>query len=173
MWPGVSAADLARAVRAELAAVNRKLVASDVTTMKEVVDRRLSQPRFIASLLGIFGLIALALLITGVYGVTAYTVRVRTYEIGIRIALGAARREVLAAVLRRGVRLAVIGIVLGAAGAFVASRALTSALYEIKPADPATFIAAALLVTAASLLASYAPARRATRINPVEALRHE
>jgi predicted permease len=173
MRPGVSAADLARAVRTELAAAGRTLVVSEVTTMEEVVSQRLSQPRFLTSLLGIFGLVALALVITGVYGVTAYTVRVRTYEIGIRMALGAARRDVLAALLGRGVRLAGVGIALGAVGAFAVSRALTSALYEVKPADPSTFIAAALLVAAASLLASYLPARRAARIDPMQALRHE
>ncbi|HEX5411054.1 MAG TPA: FtsX-like permease family protein, partial [Terriglobia bacterium] len=109
----------------------------------------------------------------GLYGIMAYSVSRRTNEIGIRMALGAERRHVLRAVIGQGLRLALVGIVIGVAGALALTRFLASLLYGVKPTDPLTFIAVSLILIAVALLACYIPARRAARVDPMVALRHE
>jgi putative ABC transport system permease protein len=171
--PGVPALTLLPAIRTRMANLHRSLTATSVTTMDDVVTERLSKPRFLATILGMFGFLALALTITGVYGVTAYNVRVRQREIGIRMALGADRRRVLNLVLGRGSRLVLIGLALGIFAAILATRALNSALYEVKPLDSATFVYVSLLIIAAAMAANYVPARRATTIDACAVLRSD
>jgi len=144
-----------------------------VRGMADVVAERLSRPRFLAGLLSAFGLLALMLTVTGVYGVVAYIVRLRTREIGIRMALGAEPGDVLLLILKRGLILGAVGIGLGAAGSLALTRTLASMLYEVKPNDPVTLGAVAFGLAGIVLLATLVPARRATRVDPVIALRYE
>jgi predicted permease len=169
--PGVPAAPLAPAVRTRMAAVDRSFSADSVTTMEAVIDRQLARPRFSATILGIFGFLALALTVTGVYGVTAYTVRARRHEIGVRMALGADPRRLVGFVIGRGGRSIAVGLALGVLGAAAATRLLTRLLYEVKPLDLPTFVGVAGLLTAFALLASYLPARRAAKVDPMESVR--
>jgi putative ABC transport system permease protein len=124
-------------------------------------------------LLGAFSLLALLLAVVGIYGVLAYSVAQRTHEIGIRMALGAEAGDVLRMVLRRTLALAATGIAIGAAAALAATRVLAKFLFEVKPSDPATFVTVAALLAGVAVLASWVPARRAARVDPVEALRYE
>jgi putative ABC transport system permease protein len=123
--------------------------------------------------LGIFAFLALALAAVGIYGVTSYSVSQRTHEIGIRMALGAQDSDVLRLVVGHGLALAVIGMTLGVAGALVLTRFLASMLYGIRPTDPLTYLGVCLLLMAVAMVASYIPARRATKVDPMEALRYE
>jgi putative ABC transport system permease protein len=122
------------------------------------------------SVLGTFAAIAVALATVGIYGVLAYLVSQRTQEIGIRLALGADRSQVLGMVLRHGLSLAAIGIVVGLIGALALTRLMRSLLYEVRPNDPITFVAVAAAVLMIALVASYLPARRATKVSPMTAL---
>lgn len=141
--------------------------------MEQLVASSLTRQRFYAILLGIFAAIAAVLSAIGIYGVLAYAVGQRTQEIGIRMALGAQRGTVLRLVLGRGVVLMTSGIALGLAGAIGLTRHLTGMLYDLTPLDPATYVAVAIAFALVALVASYLPARRATRVDPVVALRHE
>lgn len=124
-------------------------------------------------LLGIFATMALLLAIIGIYGVMAYSVQEQTHEIGIRIALGAQSREVLRLVLRQGMTLSLIGIAVGLVGSFALTPILSNFLFGVKAHDPLTFIAVSLILLSVSLLATYIPARKATTIDPMVALRYE
>jgi ABC-type antimicrobial peptide transport system permease subunit len=141
--------------------------------MDEILSETMAQPRFQAWLLSLFGIVALVLAAVGLYGVLAYAVSQRTHEIGIRMALGAQKRNVLSLVIRHGMRLALIGVCLGAAAAIALTRVLASLLYEVAPTDPLTFASVAFLLLAVAWLACWLPARRAARIDPMEALRCE
>jgi ABC-type antimicrobial peptide transport system permease subunit len=144
------------------------------TTVGEVFLRdSLAPTRFAMALLGAFAVIALLLSTIGLYGVIAYAVSQRTREIGIRVALGAESNAIIGLVAGAGLRLTAAGMLVGAGVAAAATRGLTSMLYGVSPGDPITLIAIALLVGIVALLASYVPARRALRIDPVEALRAE
>jgi putative ABC transport system permease protein len=145
----------------------------NVATMDELIASSLARPRTYAVLLGIFAGLAVALAAIGIYGVMAYAVAQSTREIGIRVALGAARGQVLALVLRQGVVLALVGIACGLAGAFALTRYLQGMLFGVSPLDALTFVAVAGLFAAIGLLASYVPAQRATRVDPLIALRYE
>lgn len=142
-------------------------------SMEEVVLGGLRERRLAAHLTASFALVALALAILGIYGITSYGVRRRTREMGIRMALGAERREILGLVVARGMKLTLIGIAMGLVSAFAATRFLRSLLFDVSPTDPLTFGAIALLLAASALAACYLPARRAARLDPLTALRYE
>ncbi len=164
---------LVAAVRQAVTAVQRELPVSDVMTMAQRIANSTSRTRFIAVLLVLFAVLALVLAVTGLYGLIAYSVAQRTREIGIRMALGARSVEVLCLTLRQGMGLVAIGVTIGMAAALALTRLMRSLLYEVSAADPLTFAAVALLLALAAFLACYIPARRAARIDPMVALRHE
>lgn len=132
-----------------------------------------AQPQLRTMLLSLFAGLALVLASLGIYGVMSNTVAQRTHEIGVRMALGAGQGSVLKLVLANGMRLTFLGIVLGTAGAFALTRLMKGFLFHVTPTDPATFVEVALFLFLVALLASYIPARRATRVDPVVALRYE
>ncbi|MGC1934177.1 MAG: FtsX-like permease family protein, partial [Candidatus Acidiferrales bacterium] len=144
-----------------------------VESMEQVVSGSLNNWRFHAILLGIFGALALVIAAVGVYGVISYSVAQRTHEIGIRMALGAQRGSVLRLVIGQGLALAGIGVVVGIAAALGLTRLMTSLLYGVSANDPLTFAGVAILLLGVALLASYIPARRAMRVDPMVALRYE
>jgi hypothetical protein len=166
-------AELMPVVRSLVARVDPSAGIDAMLSMEQLVASSLTRQRFYALMLGIFAAIAAALGAIGTYGVLAYAVARRTNEIGIRMALGAQRGDVLRLVIRRGVILAVIGIVLGLAGAAGLSRSLTAMLYGLTPLDPTTYIAVTSLFAVVTTLASYVPARRAARVDPMDAIRCE
>ncbi len=146
---------------------------SAVQTMDDAISASLTGQRFATTLLVLFGAMALLIATVGVYGVISYSVAQRTHEIGIRVALGASRSRVLAMILGQGVRLAVVGIAAGLIASFWLTRLLSDLLYGVKPTDPATFAGVALILMAVALAACWIPARRATRADPMVALRYE
>jgi putative ABC transport system permease protein len=160
-------------VRSAVARLDTELTVDNIATMEQRVADSVARPRFYAVLLGIFASIAVALAAVGIYGIMSYSVSQRTREIGIRIALGAETREVLGLVLRQGMTLAAIGIMVGLGGALAVSRYLENMLFGITPFDGSTFAAVLILLTAISAIACYVPARRATRVDPIIALRYE
>ena len=164
---------LAQGVRDAVQAVDLEQPVFDVRTMDERVADAASGVRFNATLLGFFGFVALMLAAVGVYGVIAYSVAERTHEIGIRIALGASRRDVAGMVMTQGTLMTAAGLALGLAGAVFTTRYLSTLLYGIAPRDPATLGGAAAMLGVVALTACYLPARRATRVDPMVALRHE
>jgi predicted permease len=149
------------------------LPSPQVRTMHEVIGASVAEERFNAALLSVFAGLALALTAIGIYGVVAYAVRQRTREVGIRAALGAQRGDTLRLILRQGMEPVAIGLGLGLLAAFGLTRLISGLLYGVSPGDPATFATVALLLAAVAILACYLPARRAARIDPVEALRNE
>jgi putative ABC transport system permease protein len=160
-------------IRKELSAIDRDLPLFGVSTMDAVLNQQFEQPRLSMALMSMFGVLALILAILGVYGVMSYTVLQRTQEIGIRMALGARRSDVLLLVVRRAVLLLGIGLLIGATGGLVLSRVLPPFLYQVSPDDPTTLIMMSILLASIALLASFIPARRATRVDPIRALRYE
>jgi putative ABC transport system permease protein len=166
-------ASLVAAVRREIHAFNPDVPTPEVRPMTEFVGESLAETGLIVTFLGLFGILALALAAVGIYGIMAYSVAQRTHEIGIRMALGAERRDVVRFVLGSGLGLTLAGLALGVVGAAAATRALEKVLYDVAPTDPLTFAGGALLLGGVALLASYLPARRAARVDPVVALRAE
>jgi len=164
---------LGEQLRQAVIAVNPDQRVLGMQTMTDVVAQAVAQPTFDVLLMGIFAALALALTSVGIYGVLSFHLARRTQEIGIRIALGAKRANVLVIVVGQGALLAAVGIAIGLAGALALSRFLSSLLYGVKPTDPPTFIAVSLILAAVALLASYIPARRATKVDPMVALRYE
>jgi len=166
-------ASFATRLREEVWAVDPDIPLSNITTMERLLSEALAQPRFNAVVLGFFGATALALAALGIYGVLSTTVAQRTSEIGIRMALGARSGDVARMVVRQGMRLTLAGLAIGLVAALVASPVLRSLLFGVNAADPWTFTFVAVFLGSVALFASYVPARRASRIEPLIALRHE
>ena len=145
----------------------------DIKTMEERVNDSLMERRFLVVLLSVFAGLALLLATVGLYGVISYSVKLRTRELGVRMTLGASRADVLRLILLNGVKLAAAGLLLGLVATFVFGRALSSLLYQVGLFNPLTLITTALLLSGAVLLASYLPARRAAKVDPMVALRYE
>jgi ABC-type antimicrobial peptide transport system permease subunit len=162
---------VAVAARNEIREMDASLPVANVRSMNDVVAAALATPRLTGFLLGAFAAIALALAAVGTYAVLAYVVSQRTQEIGIRLAIGADRSQVLGMVLRQGLALAAIGIAAGLIGALALTQLMQSLLYDVRPNDPVTFVAVTVAVLLVALLASVLPARRATRVPPAIALR--
>jgi ABC-type antimicrobial peptide transport system permease subunit len=146
---------------------------AEIRTMVEWVERSVTRPRFDMTLLGVFALIALTVAAVGVYGLIAYGVRRRRREIGVRMALGATSGEVSRMVIRQGFRVVAPGLMLGMAGALALTRLLSTELYGVEPNDPLTLTLAGALLLGTGLVACWGPARRATKVNPVETLHNE
>jgi putative ABC transport system permease protein len=153
--------------------VDKEAAITNIRTVDQIIAQSSAEPKFQTLLLGSFGTLGLLLAIIGVYGVISYSVVQRTHEIGVRMALGARRADVLRMVLRQGMLLATAGIVMGIGGALALTRVLRNFLFEIKPTDPATFVGVAISLTIAALAACYIPARRAMKVDPMVALRYE
>jgi predicted permease len=167
------AARLSRPVREAIHASDPLLPVFDLRTMEKVRQLGFWEFRLLSGIFGTFGFLALALAAVGIYGVLSYSVGQRVREIGIRVALGARRRAVLGLIVRQGLALAGIGIALGFAGSLAVTRVLRSYLYEVSPTDPASFAGLSLFLVGVAALASYVPARRATAVDPLDALRAE
>jgi putative ABC transport system permease protein len=161
---------LIAAVRAEIRRLDANVPIANVQTADELLNRTLSSRRFSMLLVSIFGAIALLLAVVGIYGVLAYAVAQRTTEIGIRMALGAARTHVLRLMIWQGLWPVVIGLVIGTVAAAAVTGVLASALFEIRPQDPITFTSAIVLLLITALIAAYLPARRASLVDPKTAL---
>jgi putative ABC transport system permease protein len=164
---------VAGVVRAEVAAIDRDQPIASLMTMDQRISDSIAPRRFNMFLFGLFAALALVLAAIGIYGIMAFSVAQRTHEIGVRMALGAGTGDVLKLILGNGFRLALIGIVVGLAIAFAATRLLSTLLYDVSTTDPAIFLLDALLLAGAALLACYIPARRATKVDPIVALRYE
>ncbi|MGC2186011.1 MAG: ABC transporter permease [Terriglobales bacterium] len=166
-------AALAPAIRGAIHSLDRNIPLSEIQTMDHVVSEANGQSRFYLVLLGAFATVALALAGVGIYGVMSYSVSRRTHEIGIRMALGARGRDVLKLVVFQGIVQALAGVAVGLAGALALSRLMAGLLYGTRPTDPATFAAAVSVLSAVAVAASYIPARRAAKVDPMVALRYE
>ncbi|HEY8186780.1 MAG TPA: ABC transporter permease [Pyrinomonadaceae bacterium] len=164
---------LAASVRRAASEVDKSAAVSDVKTMEHIVSDAVTQPRFNLILLGLFSGIALLLSAAGIYGITAYSVTQRTHEFGIRMALGAQVGDVLKMILRQGMLLISVGIAVGLFASFALTRLLKTLLFGVSVTDPLTFVVITLLLTLVALLACYIPARRATKVDPLVALRYE
>jgi putative ABC transport system permease protein len=161
------------ALRATVAEVDRNLPIFNIRTLDEYVAEQLWQPRQTMTLLAMFGAIAVVLAMIGVYGLMAYAIRQRTHEIGIRMALGASRRDVLRLVIAQGLLLVALGVAIGIAGSFALTRLLGTLLWGVTPTDPLTYVVVIMTLVTVAMLACYLPARRALFIEPMIALRHE
>jgi ABC-type antimicrobial peptide transport system permease subunit len=158
-------------LREALRRVDAQQPITSIETLQQVRTRSLAPPRLIASLLGLFAVLALVITAAGIGGVLAFSVNQRTQEIGIRMALGANRSAVLKMVLRQGLTLVLLGLAGGTVGALFLVRLMKEVLYGISPTDPLTFIAVTLLLLCVAVIACAIPARRATTVNPIAALR--
>jgi putative ABC transport system permease protein len=164
---------LVPAIRAAVSALDKNVPIYDVRSLGEYMAISEAQSRFNAAVLAIFAGLGLVLASAGLYGVTSYAVTQRTDEVGIRLALGAERRDILRLMLAQGMKLALAGDILGLAGALALTRLLQSFLFVVKAVDPATFLAIAAILVTVLLISTFIPARRAMRVDPLVALRHE
>ena len=164
---------IAGAVRQAVRDLDPEQPIASMKPMDEWVESTTETPRYRTALLGLFAALAMVLAATGIYGVMSYTVAQRTHEIGVRMALGARQSSVLSLIVRQGMLLVTIGVVIGLAGAYALTRVMASLLFGVSAKDPITFVVVAVLLSVVALLACYVPARRATKIDPLEALRYE
>jgi len=165
--------DLLHAVRSQVQAVDPDIPIFDASSMQDLVAKSISQPRLNTFLFLSFGALALVLAAVGIYGVVSYAVTQRQRDIAIRMALGAERRSVTLMVVSEGARMAFVGISAGVAAGFLASRVIAAFLFEVTPTDPGTFASVSILLGTVALVACYLPARRASRLDPMGALRNE
>jgi predicted permease len=166
-------ADVRQAIQKAVSAVDSNQAIANVRTMNQVLATSVASPEFNMSILTVFGVLALVLAAVGTDGVISYGVSERLHEIGLRLALGAQRVDVVRLVVGQGMRFALLGVGIGLAGAFALTRLLTTLLYGVTATDPFSFVVVALLLALVALLACYLPARRATRVDPTVALRYE
>jgi putative ABC transport system permease protein len=166
-------AQLTGALRNLVKGFDKDLPLHRVTTLEQLVAESMAQRRFAVTLLGVFAGLALTLAAVGLYGVLSYSITQRSHELGIRMALGARAADVLRLILRQGMLLALLGVAIGLTGAWILTRWMATLLFEVKPGDPLTFGAIALLLALVALLACFVPARRATKVDPIVALRCE
>jgi putative ABC transport system permease protein len=166
-------AAVSRSIASAASGVDSGIAIAEVSTLDGMVSDAASQPRFRTVLLASCATLALVLAAAGLYGVIAYTVSRRTTEIGIRMALGAGTADIIVMVVGEGVRLSIVGIVIGIAAALALTRLVSSLLYGVAPADPVSFVISAVVLLAIALLSSYLPARRAAEVDPLVALRAE
>jgi putative ABC transport system permease protein len=169
----IQPASMATAMRSALQEVDRNQPPQSITTMTDLVATTTAEPQFQTRLIAIFAMLALLLAAIGVYGVLACAVAERTREIGIRMALGAEKSDITRMILRRSLHLVTVGVALGIAGAWAVTRVLAKFLFEVKPTDLPTFLVVAALLAAVALLSGWLPAQRATRVDPLIALRWE
>jgi putative ABC transport system permease protein len=167
------AANISGAARNVIHTIDPQQPIREINTMEHLLTKSTAKSRFNTVLLGVFALVALLLAAVGTYGVMSYAVTQRTHEFGIRMALGAGAADVVTLVLRGGMKLALIGVLAGLAGAFALTRLMSSLLFEVKPTDTLTFVAVSVSLIVVALLACYIPARRATKVDPLVALRYE
>jgi putative ABC transport system permease protein len=168
-----SPAQLTSAARAEVSALDKTLPVANVKLMERYIDERMSPKRLAAAMMAVFALIALALAGVGMFAVMSYAVSQRTHEIGVRMALGAQARDIFKLVIAQGLRLTLIGLTIGLVGAYALTRAMSGLLYGVTATDPLTFISITLTLGGVAMLACYVPTRRATRVDPMNALRCE
>jgi predicted permease len=166
-------ANLINSIRQKVWAIDRNIPITEVRTEEEIIASAVVQPKFNALLLALFASLALCLGAIGIYGVISYTVTQRTHEIGIRLALGARRRDVLSLIVRQGMTPVLIGVGIGLLSALALTQWIETLLFGVRPTDPVTYAALALALTVVALLACFVPARRAMKVDPMTALRHE
>lgn len=169
----LSTSSIAAGIREAVHSIDKNLPVTDIASFNDVVGQSVSQERFRTFLLGSFSALALVLATVGIFGVISYSVAQRTHEIGVRIALGAGRNEILRLILGQGTRLALFGLGIGLVAALLLTRLMSSLLYGVSATDPVTFTSVAILLLGVALGACYIPARRAMRVDPVVALRHD
>jgi putative ABC transport system permease protein len=170
---GSDPSNIISAVREQVASVDKNVPVTNIATFEQIYSRSISNRRFNMLLLGILAVIALVLASLGIYGVISYTVTQRTHEIGVRMALGAQQRDVLKLILGHGLKLTFLGLAIGLVAAFALTRLISSLLFGVSATDPLIFASISLLLAAVALIASYLPARRATKVDPMIALRYE
>ena len=169
----VEPTSLVSAIRQSVIETDKTVPLTNIETMEHIVSESVMEPRFNMVLLGLFSTIALLLSAAGIYGVTAYAVAQRTHELGIRLALGAQLGDVLRLILKQGLTMIVVGLVIGLAAAFALTRFLKALVFDVSTTDPLTFVVITLTLALVGLAACYVPARRATMVDPLVALRYE